>query len=66
MITDQQVKLLRVNMTKYSNQKISAAKSGMSERSARKYLKANSLPSELRLCCVNSRSMKSHGELIRW
>lgn len=48
MITDQQVQLLRISMTKYSNQKIAAAKSGMSERSARKYLKTESLPSELK------------------
>jgi len=48
MITDQQVKLLRITMTTYSNQKIAAAKSGMSERSARKYLKTNTLPSEMK------------------
>ncbi len=48
MITDQQVQLLRISMTKYLNQKIAAAKSGMSERSARKYLKTESLPSELK------------------
>lgn len=48
MITDKQVQLLRYNMTKYSNQKIAAAKSGMSERSARKYLKTKGLPSELK------------------
>ncbi|MFK7973892.1 MAG: IS21 family transposase [Rickettsiaceae bacterium] len=48
MITDQQVQLLRFSMTKYSNQKIAAAKSGMSERSARKYLKTKTLPSELK------------------
>ena len=48
MITDQQVQILRFNMTKYSNQKIAAAKSGMSERSARKYLKTKELPSELK------------------
>jgi hypothetical protein len=34
-------------MTKYSNQKTAAAKSEMSELSARKYLKTESLPSEL-------------------
>ena len=48
MIIDQQIKLLRYNMSKYSNQKISAAKSGMSESSARKYLKTQSLPSEMK------------------
>jgi len=48
MITDKQVQLLRYNMTKYSNQKIAAAKSGMSERSTRKYLKTKELPSELK------------------
>ncbi|CAN0358894.1 unnamed protein product [Scytosiphon promiscuus] len=48
MITNQQVQLLRLNMTKYSNQKIAAAKSGMSERSARKFLKTQSLPEELK------------------
>ena len=48
MITNQQVQLLRFSMTKYSNQKIAAAKSGMSERSARKYLKTTALPSELK------------------
>jgi len=48
MITDQQIKLLRSNMAKHKNQKIAAAKSGMSERSARKYLKTESLPSELK------------------
>lgn len=34
-------------MTKYQNQKIAAAKAGMCERSARKYLKSDKLPSEL-------------------
>jgi len=48
MITDQQVKLLRMNMVKYSNQRIASAKSGMSERSARKYLKTPILPSEMK------------------
>jgi len=35
-------------MSKYTNQKIAAAKSGMSESSARKYLKTQSLPSEMK------------------
>lgn len=35
-------------MVKYANQKIAAAKSGMSESSARKYLKTESLPSEMK------------------
>lgn len=48
MIRDHQVKLLRTTMAKHKNQRIAAAKSGMSERSARKYLKTESLPSELK------------------
>ena len=48
MMTDQQVKLLRSNMSKYANQVIAASKSGMSESSARKYLKTSSLPSEMK------------------
>ena len=48
MITDQQVILLRLSMKKYNNQRIAAAKSGVCERTARKYLKARQLPSELK------------------
>jgi hypothetical protein len=48
MIKDRQVILLRETMEKYKNQKIAAAKSGMSERSARKYLKEEELPSSLK------------------
>jgi hypothetical protein len=48
MIKDRQVILLRDTMEKYKNQKIAAAKSGMSERSARKYLKEEELPSSLK------------------
>jgi len=48
MIKDRQVILLRNNMAKYNNQKIAAAKSGMCERTARKYLKEHQLPSALK------------------
>lgn len=48
MIKDRQVLLLRRVMEEYRNQKIAAARSGMCERSARKYLKAGGLPSELK------------------
>ena len=46
MITDQQVILLRLNMAKHNNQRIASAKAGMSERTGRKYLKSDALPSE--------------------
>lgn len=48
MIKDRQVILLRNTMAKYNNQRIAAAKSGMCERTARKYLKVGELPSGLK------------------
>lgn len=48
MIKDRQVILLRNTMAKYNNQRIAAAKSGMCERTARKYIKASQLPSSLK------------------
>ena len=48
MINDRQAILLRINMKKYNNQRIASAKSGMCERTARKYLKAGELPSVLK------------------
>lgn len=48
MVTDQQVrKLMKLKQTEQSLS-IAAAKSGMDEKTARKYLRANKLPSELR------------------
>lgn len=60
MITDQQVTLLRYNMVKYSHQKIAAAKSGMSEGSARKYLKTSRLPSEMK----SARHWRTHPDVF--
>lgn len=45
-ITNQQVKLLMKKLKKH-NQEISAAKSGMSANTARKYIKSGQLPSEM-------------------
>jgi len=48
MVTDQQVrKLMKLKQTE-KTLSIAAAKSGMDEKTARKYLRANKLPSELR------------------
>lgn len=48
MITDQQVGRLWKLMQTEKTQAVAAAKSGMDEKTARKYLKAGELPSELR------------------
>jgi hypothetical protein len=48
MVTDQQVRRLFKLMQTESTQAIAAAKSGMDEKTARKYLKTGRLPSELR------------------
>ncbi|WP_028381600.1 hypothetical protein, partial [Legionella cherrii] len=45
-ITNQQVKLLMKKLKKH-NQEVSAAKSGMSANTARKYIKSGQLPSEM-------------------
>ena len=48
MVTDQQVRRLRVLMQRYRNQAIAATKAGMSEKTARKYLKSGEMPSQSR------------------
>ena len=48
MITDQQIRRLISLMQKSSTLSIAAAKSGMDEKTARKYLKANRLPSQMK------------------
>jgi hypothetical protein len=47
MVTDQQVRRLRKLSKTEKNQEIAAAKAGMDSKTARKYLAANRLPSEL-------------------
>ena len=49
-ITNQQVIRLKQMIHKY-NQEIAAAKSGMSTKTARKYLSSNKTPSELKKEC---------------
>ncbi|MFH1798812.1 MAG: hypothetical protein ABH844_05715 [Candidatus Omnitrophota bacterium] len=46
MVTDQQVRRLRMLVNKERSKAIAAAKAGMSEKTARKYVKSNKLPSE--------------------
>lgn len=48
MVTDQQVRRLYKLMQTEQTQAVAAAKSGMDEKTARKYLKTGKLPSELR------------------
>lgn len=48
MVTDQQVRRLFKLMQTEETQAVAAAKSGMDEKTARKYLKAGRLPSELK------------------
>jgi hypothetical protein len=48
MVTDQQVRRLRRLMQTENNQAIAASKSGMSEKTARKYLRQDKLPSQTR------------------
>lgn len=47
MVTDQQVRRLRKLSNSEKNQEIAASKAGMDPKTARKYLAANRLPSEL-------------------
>lgn len=47
MVTDEQVKRLRVFMKRGTNE-IAASKAGMGEKTARKYMKLGKLPSEIR------------------
>lgn len=48
MVTDQQIRRLITIMKTPSTLAIAAAKSGMDEKTARKYLKANKLPSQMK------------------
>ncbi len=48
-ISDQQVRRLRKLMERYGRLNMSAAASGMDEKTARKYLKAEELPSEMKV-----------------
>ncbi len=48
MITNEQYKLLLKHITNENNVKIVASKSGMSETTARKYLRGNMMPSEMK------------------
>ena len=48
MVSDQQVRRLRKLMQTENNQAIAASKAGMSEKTARKYLHLDRLPSQLR------------------
>ena len=48
MVTDQQVRRLLKLMQTEMTQAVAAAKSGMDEKTARKYIKAGWLPSELK------------------
>ena len=46
MVTDQQVRRLRMLIQTEKTQAIAAAKAGMDEKTARKYLKSGKLPSQ--------------------
>ena len=46
MVTDHQVRRLRMLVNREKTKAIAAAKAGMSEKTARKYLKSVNLPSE--------------------
>lgn len=48
MVTDQQIRRLKLIIKKSSTLAIAASKSGMDEKTARKYLKANKLPSQMK------------------
>jgi hypothetical protein len=48
LVTDQQVRRLFALVKRENNQEIAAAKAGMDRKTARKYLRARRLPSELR------------------
>jgi hypothetical protein len=48
MVTDQQVRRLRKLSNTEKNQEIAASKAGMDPKTARKYLAANRLPSEMK------------------
>jgi len=48
MVTDQQVRRLKMLINKEKTKAIAAAKSGMDEKTARKYIKSNKLPSEIK------------------
>ena len=47
-VTDQQVRKLREEMTKTASAEVAALRSGMHRNTARKYLKTNQFPSDLR------------------
>src|SRR5512136_146270 len=51
MVTDEQVRRLRAFLGRCGRQAVAAAKAGMSEKTARKYLRSASLPSEQRPEC---------------
>jgi len=46
MVTDQQVRRLRMLVNKERSKEIAAAKAGMSKKTARKYLRSGKLPRE--------------------
>ena len=48
MVTDKQVRRLFLEMNKQKSKSLAAAKSGMDEKTARKYLKEGKLPSQLK------------------
>ena len=49
MVTDQQVRVLMQSISKGQTYRVSSAKAGMDEKTARKYRKLNKLPSELKV-----------------
>ena len=48
MITDKQVKIMKKNLSRGKSLGVSAARSGMDEKTARKYRDRDKLPSELK------------------
>lgn len=48
MVTDQQVRRLKMLIKKVKTKAIAAAKAGMDEKTARKYIKSDKLPSEMK------------------
>ena len=49
MVTDKQVRILMSSTNKEKTKAITAAKAGMDEKTARKYVKAGKLPSQLKV-----------------